>query len=379
MEQPSTPSSTDAHDGLQLRLESTKRGTVRITWTAVPVELLEMDAYVDVFHKSDPTNPLFTHLLQHQWSGCKDTKVPLTDGLQLRLMGTEASTVRVTPTTTLHSSFGADDIHLTLYGKNGKACARLELKKGVTDWTKELNNSWVGIYGSPDDRAQKYKAYEWVSKFSRTPERDSDEYNVYEYDSGKKSYPGVQARFFLQRDITSLSAMTGPLVRRTLFTTPEFDETNGVPPTPLRGFEASLQLFVTDGHASARLYIQKNFADWREIFRRAWVAFYSDPSKKDSSYGKDQWQWVSKFHRNESKETSEVLVYEYKSMLKIAPGVQARFFLRKDCSTLKASTVPWTGIFMTPEFAEANEEFPTMLRGSVQLSSMSRGLSFADL
>lgn len=123
--------------------------------------------------------------------------------------------------------------------------------------------------------------------------------------------------------------MTSPLERRTIFTTPEFDETNGEPPTPLCGFEASLKLFAKDGYASARLYIEKSFADWRETFCKAWVAFYSDPSKEDSSYMTIQWQWVSKFHRNESKETPEALVYEYKSTFKMAPGVQVRFFLRR--------------------------------------------------
>lgn len=343
MEQPSSQSTIDDLRGLQLQLDCTSKGTVRITWSAVPVDLLELDAYVDVSHKSDPTSPLYTHFLKHKWSGSKDTDVRLTDGLQLRLRVLEASTVRVTPTRTLCSSFGADDAHLTLYSKKGKVWVRLQLKKGVTDWEKELDKSWVGIYGSPDDKSQKYKTYQWVSKFSRNPDRDSDKHNVHEYNSRKRSAPGVQARLFLQKDFSSLSAMTSPLGRRTIFTTTEFDGTNGEPPTPLPGFEASLQLFVEDGHASARLYIQKSFADWRDTFRGAWVAIYRDPSMEDSSYTRDQWEWVSKFHRNESKETPEVLVYEYKSILKVAPGVQARFFLRKDCSTLKATTAPWRG------------------------------------
>lgn len=38
------------------------------------------------------------------------------------------------------------DARLQLYVKNGKACARLYIRKTFTNWENQFYNSWVGLY-----------------------------------------------------------------------------------------------------------------------------------------------------------------------------------------------------------------------------------------
>ncbi|XP_062386705.1 uncharacterized protein LOC134075188 [Sardina pilchardus] len=123
---------------------------------------------------------------------------------------------------------------------------------------------------------------------------------------------------------------------------PEFDDANKKLPTQVLGYNASLQLFVREGKACARLYISGAFSDWRSTFYYAWVGFYQSSGDGHSSYG--TWQWATKFNKNtqtQIKEQHTSLIYEYDSGLDVGPGFQARFFLQKPVGSVLAFTVPW--------------------------------------
>lgn len=97
-------------------------------------------------------------------------------------------------------------------------------------------------------------------------------------------------------------------------------------PVSIRGYDASLELFVKDGKACARLYVKKTFTEWRSAFKKAWVGFYSSAHKATGDYETWQWQWATKF--KECTADWFDYVYEYQSSMKIAPGVQARFIIK---------------------------------------------------
>ncbi|XP_071015454.1 uncharacterized protein [Oncorhynchus clarkii lewisi] len=106
---------------------------------------------------------------------------------------------------------------------------------------------------------------------------------------------------------------------------------------------ASLQLFVKDGKACARLYVKKSFTDWKEKFNNSWVGFYSSEKNNTNEYNTYQWQWAVKFSeesRSDWKDIPEYDVYVYRSSMPMSPGVQARFMLEKFGGE-KARTPPW--------------------------------------
>ncbi|KAM9785260.1 uncharacterized protein ACBT44_022122 [Syngnathus typhle] len=108
---------------------------------------------------------------------------------------------------------------------------------------------------------------------------------------------------------------------------------------PLSGHQASLQLFVKDGKACARLFVDKSFANWKKEFSKSWVAFYANPLKSTRDYEWWQWQWATKFQAAPDALDDVHDVYEYRSNLTVAPGIQARFILRND--TVLAETLSW--------------------------------------
>lgn len=339
MAQNSTQSSQNPHD-IDLQLKSTNDSKVRIEWSDLQGDVLNMDPYINVFHKSDPSRPLFTHFVHYDKCGFKDTSISLKDGPQLRLVVTERSTVNLS-----NGMWAADDVQLTLLSKKGILWAHLKLRKGTIDWKKIFYNSWVGLYSNQYHSAQKYINYWWFSNFTVNPDRGTEDYVVYECNTGSSMHTGIQLRFFIENQKISkqnLLGQTSPLVKRVLCTTPEFDEANGEPQTKLRDFHASLQLFKRNQCASVRLYIYNIFPDWRQTFRDAWVAVYRTPSTENSQW--EDWKFVRNFQRNRSRETSDYMVYEHNfSFFKIEPGVQARFFLGDDYATINASTEPWRG------------------------------------
>ncbi|XP_037111850.1 uncharacterized protein LOC119125433 [Syngnathus acus] len=108
---------------------------------------------------------------------------------------------------------------------------------------------------------------------------------------------------------------------------------------PLSGHQASLQLFVKDGKACARLFVDKSFANWKREFSESWVAFYANPLKSTQDYEWWRWQWATEFKAAPDALDDFHDVYEYRSNLTVAPGIQARFILRND--TVLAKTSSW--------------------------------------
>ncbi|XP_061893020.1 uncharacterized protein LOC133642682 isoform X1 [Entelurus aequoreus] len=94
----------------------------------------------------------------------------------------------------------------------------------------------------------------------------------------------------------------------------------------LQDYNASLQLFVKDGKACARLFVGKAFRDWRSEFDKSWVGFYTDANKATEEYGWWKWQWATKFQKSTPLDPYHN-VYEYHSGMAISPGVQARFII----------------------------------------------------
>ncbi|KAK2865539.1 hypothetical protein Q7C36_001595 [Tachysurus vachellii] len=132
---------------------------------------------------------------------------------------------------------------------------------------------------------------------------------------------------------------------------PQFDEANRAIPTDVTGYNASLQLYTTDGYACARIYIRKSFTDWKTEFANSWVSFYTSDQDLDHKY--KHYQWVTSFNKVDN--TEEYLIYEYKSSMSIGPGVQARFMFSTDktsyrifqkwfSATVKARTTPWESV-----------------------------------
>ncbi|XP_062293924.1 uncharacterized protein LOC133998906 [Scomber scombrus] len=117
---------------------------------------------------------------------------------------------------------------------------------------------------------------------------------------------------------------------------PEFKNPNAV---NITGYQAGLQLFVKDGKACARLYVDKSFSEWRSEFNKSWVGFYTSADKGTNEYEWWQWQWATKFTPSTDFRISSYDVYEYRSSMAIAPGVQARFILSDE--VVKARTPSW--------------------------------------
>ncbi|XP_028310326.1 uncharacterized protein LOC114467964 [Gouania willdenowi] len=121
---------------------------------------------------------------------------------------------------------------------------------------------------------------------------------------------------------------------------PEFESPK---PVDISNYNAKLQLFVEDGKACARIYVKKTFYEWMSEFEKSWVGFYSSAHKATGSYEWWQWQWVRKFKQNVSLENSSYSVYEYRSSMTAAPGVQIRFILQGEED--EASTPSWEEVF----------------------------------
>ncbi|KAK1792504.1 hypothetical protein P4O66_012451 [Electrophorus voltai] len=123
---------------------------------------------------------------------------------------------------------------------------------------------------------------------------------------------------------------------------PVFDEANGVVPTRMKGFDASLQLYTKGRYACARLYINKSFIDWKYVFKNSWVGFYKSTLDHNDKYKKYQWS-INFKKRSNQNDTPDYDIYEYESSLAVGPGLQARFMLEKNYGSEKARTEPWEG------------------------------------
>lgn len=121
---------------------------------------------------------------------------------------------------------------------------------------------------------------------------------------------------------------------------PELDEANRIPPSNIRGYQGSLQLYAKDGYACARLYIKKTFTNWKNVFNNAWVGFYASKADDNTSY--KEYAWSINFEKISKDDCSLAFeIYQYESSVTIGPGVQARFMLTSHYGSEKAQTVPW--------------------------------------
>ncbi|XP_071390622.1 uncharacterized protein [Centroberyx affinis] len=156
------------------------------------------------------------------------------------------------------------------------------------------------------------------------------------YDTSVPLNPGLQVRLHkTRRWYCFWTAVGQEMCRGSEFHNPKAEK-----PVHIRGYDASLQLFVKDGKACARLNMKKTFSHWRSEFKKSWVGFYSSATKATDEYESWKWQWATKFKRCTDLEDVYDNVYEYHSGLTIAPGVQARFILR-DVEDI-ARTPTWT-------------------------------------
>lgn len=115
---------------------------------------------------------------------------------------------------------------------------------------------------------------------------------------------------------------------------PEFDETSGMLPAKLDGYDASLQLFLKHGKTCVRLYIHKSFTDWKNKFKDSWVQV--------DTYRETNWLRVTDFIRNtHQKDPENHMAYEYSTDLVIAREVRALFYLTDDFDSLIATTSRW--------------------------------------
>ncbi|XP_070298594.1 uncharacterized protein [Salvelinus sp. IW2-2015] len=155
------------------------------------------------------------------------------------------------------------------------------------------------------------------------------------YNTSVPLNPGLQVRLHKKVMILCVFATIGDEICRSS----EFHDANREIPVDIIGYDASLQLFVKDGKACARLYVKKSFTAWKKTFNNSWVGFYSSEGTLDHK----TWQWAVKFSEESCSdwaEISEYDVYVYKSSMTMSPGVQARFILEKSGGE-KARTPPW--------------------------------------
>ncbi|XP_015240413.1 PREDICTED: uncharacterized protein LOC107091157 [Cyprinodon variegatus] len=153
------------------------------------------------------------------------------------------------------------------------------------------------------------------------------------YDTSVLLNEGLQVRLHERTKLCCFWSRLGEEINRG----PEFK--NSTAAVSITGYKASLQLFVKDGKACARLYVKTSFIDWMLKFKDSWVGFYSSEDKGTRNYEWWQWQWAQKFDRADLRDCPDSFVFEYHSSMKIAPGVQARFIFNGDVE--KARTPCW--------------------------------------
>ncbi|XP_064788066.1 uncharacterized protein LOC135510781 [Oncorhynchus masou masou] len=205
---------------IKLEVKTTDRGKARIIWSGIPKRLLGHGVMV-VLHRnnnSDSKSELDRSSVGGKASGSYNTSVPLNPGLQVRLckevkswwnnLGFGSPTgEEIWRGSEFHDAnreipvdVNGYDASLQLFVKDGKACARLYVKKSFTAWKKTFNNSWVGFYSS--EGTLDYNTWQWAVKFSEekgSHQADIPGYDVYVYESSMTMSPGVQVRFMLEK------------------------------------------------------------------------------------------------------------------------------------------------------------------------------------
>ncbi|XP_048020111.1 uncharacterized protein LOC125251189 [Megalobrama amblycephala] len=372
----------NAYEEIKLQIKTTTQGYSKLIWENVPADIMKNHKYVYIdicqnTYSSDPnqepTQVRKTSFLIHESSGALDTSVSLNDGLQprLRLYTSRSNYYFTEPYFWYGPEFdGANkvipirikgfDASLQLYAKHGKACARLYIKKTFSDWKNVLSYSWVGFYKNSQDKNDGYDTYQYAVNFAMIDNTTIKNYDIYQYDSSLAMAPGVQIRFLLDKKYNKVLARTTPWERDEKVTSvcdkgnlqpkpsstwsypeffyePEFYDANNVLPIKIQN-DAGLQLFTKDGKACARLYIKKSFTDWKTTFYYSWVGFYTSSQEAHKYYS--TYQYAVNFEKM-GDSTKNFDVYQFKSELAIAPGVQIRFLMDKSYDKKLVETEPW--------------------------------------
>lgn len=196
-------------DQVHLEIITGKNGQATIVWRNVPMDRLHEGVAVVLFKHQADQEASNTYKLIQTTEGSYDTSVPLTEGQQVRLhkarrrclfwTKVEEELCRgptfTSPDRVLLAGYNA---YLQLFVRDGKACARLYVKKSFRTWKSEFDQSWVGFYDSAERDTHDYKwwQWQWATKFQPGP--DSGDYKTFEYCSGVTITRGVQARFILK-------------------------------------------------------------------------------------------------------------------------------------------------------------------------------------
>ncbi|XP_071329948.1 uncharacterized protein [Trachinotus anak] len=195
----------------QLEVTTGRNGKARIVWSNIPEHHLKNGVMAVLFKNNEDQEASRTYeSIGNRESGSCDTSVPLNEGLQVRLhkvriqccfwRGVGEEICRgpefKNPDAVNIRGYNA---RLQLFAKDGKACARLFVKKTFSEWRSEFNKSWVGFYASADRATNDYQwwQWQWATKFRPSTDVEDSLYYVYEYHSGMAIAPGVQARFVL--------------------------------------------------------------------------------------------------------------------------------------------------------------------------------------
>ncbi|KAG7243608.1 hypothetical protein INR49_011165, partial [Caranx melampygus] len=149
-------------DEPQLQVTTSENGTARIVWRNISEHRLRNGVMVVLFKNNEDQEASSTYkFIKNRESGSWDTSVPLNEGLQVRLHKVRIQCFfwrRVGEEICRGPEFknpeavniAGYNAKLQLFGKDGKACARLYVKKNFREWRSEFNKSWVGFYTSAD-------------------------------------------------------------------------------------------------------------------------------------------------------------------------------------------------------------------------------------
>lgn len=200
----------DSNHSKQVHLEiiTGENGKATVVWRNVSRQRLKEGVAVVLFKNQMDQEESSTYKLIQTSEGRYDTSVPLTEGLQARLhkarrrcffwTKVEEEICRglefKSPDSVLITGYNA---YLQLFVRDGKACARLYVRKSFRQWKSEFKQSWVGFYTSAEKDARDYGwwQWQWATKFQQGP--DTGDFNTFEYCSGMTVAPGVQARLIL--------------------------------------------------------------------------------------------------------------------------------------------------------------------------------------
>lgn len=261
---------------MKLEVKASVEGTAMISWSNIPKMYLDHGVYVLLFKNKDSKKEL-VYIEVRNPSGTISTTEALNPSLQVGLHKRTTDRNGQHPGEEIwrgpefHDTnnekpvlYKDYDASLVIFVENGKACARLYIKKTFTNWMDEFQSSWVGFYSDGNTGTSKYVRWQWAINF-KIGHSDISDYDMYVYRTDMAMSPGVDARFILwgrhgEKARTSSWGIQNPAKEK----------------VEIKGHDVSLQIYTEEGYACTRLYIKKSFTDWVDTFDYSWVGFYSD-------------------------------------------------------------------------------------------------------